>query len=391
MKTTLSFGLLVGILVLAGCRESPVTQPGPELETFLFGADLSYVNQILDFGGQYKVGGVVTDPYKIFKENGANLVRLRLWHTPAWTKEIYGEAGVQYYSDLPDVEKAIRLAKHQGLQVLLNFHYSDTWADPANQKIPAAWSNVRSISVLEDSVYRYTFKTLEYLRARLLLPEFVQIGNETNCGMLYTDAQAGFPACNGCDGQWVNLRTVINAGIRAIRDVAGGYNIKIMLHVADPKNVDWWFTNLVRGGDLAGFDIIGFSYYPLWHTTVTVSQLSSNIALFKSKFNKNVIMVETAYPWTIHGNDSYNNIFGGQPPLAGFPYTNHGQLAMMKALTREVIDGGGIGIVYWEPAWISSDMTDLWGTGSSWENNTFFDFNGELNPGIQFMTHGYQF
>ncbi len=166
---------------------------------------------------------------------------------------------------------------------------------------------------------------------------------------------------------------------------------EVILHVADPVNVDWWFTNVINAGEVNDFDIIGFSYYPLWHTGVPLLQVSNNIAAFKSKFGKDVMILETAYPWTTAGNDSYTNLFGGQTALAGYPYTNAGQLAIMKTLTQEVIDGGGIGLIYWEPAWISSNMKDLWGTGSSWENNTFFDFSGEVNSGIQFMTHTYKF
>lgn len=379
----------VGILGFAGCKEDPIASPDPD--PFWFGADLSFVNQVLDYGGEYKVEGTVTNPYKIFKDNGTNLVRLRLWHNPIWTKQVYGEEGTQLYNDLKDVEKAIGLAKQQGMQVLLDFHYSDTWADPANQRIPGAWINIKNINVLKDSVYNYTFKTLTYLKSKSLVPEFVQIGNETNCGMLYTDAPVGFPAGNGCDGQWSNLRTIIKSGIQAVRDATTGANLKIILHVADPKNVDWWFTNVVNGGEVTDFDIIGFSYYPIWHTTVPILQLSNSIVAIKNKFNKDVMMLETAYPWTTDGNDNYTNIFGGQASVGGFSYTNDGQLGMMKVLTQEVIDGGGIGIIYWEPAWISSQMKDLWGTGSAWENNTFFDFNGEVNSGIRFMNHKYNF
>ena len=101
------------------------------------------------------------------------------------------------------------------------------------------------------------------------------------------------------------------------------------------------------------------------------------------------MIVETAYPWTTGSNDSYNNVFGSQPALSGYPFTMQGQEDMMKALTQEVIDGGGIGIIYWEPAWISSQMKDLWGTGSSWENATFFDFNGNVIQGIGYMKYGY--
>jgi arabinogalactan endo-1,4-beta-galactosidase len=345
----------------------------------------------LDHGGNYTDQGVKTNPYKIFKDRGTNIVRLRLWHDPTWTKEVYGGSGTQLYNDIKDVEKSIELAKQFGLQVLLDFHYSDVWADPGTQKVPEAWKNIKSIEVLSDSVYKYTAKVLNYLNSKSLLPEYVQIGNETNCGMFFTEAEVGFPTCNGCNGQWSNLRSVINSGLRAVRDVSlhSGNDIKSILHVADPKNIDWWFTNVTNGGEVKNFDIIGFSYYPIWHNTVPVSQLSESVSAFKSKFNKDVMILETAYPWTTTGNDSYNNIFGGQTPISGFPFSNQGQLDMMKSITQELIDGGGIGIFYWEPAWISSNMKDLWGTGSSWENNTFFDYNGEINLGAQFMMHTY--
>ena len=384
--------VMLFVFTMAGCQSDTPAPPlgGNNPGTFYFGSDLSYVNQILDHDGVYKTQGSVTSPYKIFKDHGTDIVRLRLWHNPVWTKEVYGEQGVQLYNDLKDVERSIGLAKQNELEVLLDFHYSDVWADPGNQKIPAAWKDIQSIQVLSDSVYDYTFKTLSYLHSKSLLPEFVQVGNETNCGMLYTEAPVGFPACNGCNGQWSNLRSVIKSGIAAIRDVAtsSGKEIKIILHVADPKNVDWWFTNVINNGEVSNFDIIGFSYYPIWHNTVHVSQLSESVSAFKTKFGKDVMILETAYPWTTNGNDSYNNIFGGQP-ISGYPFTNQGQLDIMIAITQELVDGGGIGIFYWEPAWISSNMKDLWGTGSSWENNTFFDFNGEVNTGIQFMTHTY--
>ena len=381
--------LLIIVHTLGSCQnDSPDPgSGGGNFEEFYFGADLSYVNQVQDHGGSYSQLGVNKSPYKIFKDNGTKIVRLRLWHNPTWTKEVYGANGTQLYNDIKDVEKSIDLAKQNGLQVLLDFHYSDVWADPGTQKIPDAWKNIKSIEVLSDSVYNYTSKTLNYLNSKSLLPEFVQIGNETNCGMFFTDAAAGFPTCNGCNGQWTNLRAVLKSGLRAVRDVSihSAFEIKSILHVADPKNVDWWFTNVTNGGEIQDFDIIGFSYYPIWHTTVPVSQLSENVSAFKTKFNKDVMILETAYPWTTTGNDSYNNIFGSQTPVSGFPFSNQGQLDMMKAITQELIEVEEQEYFIGNRHGISSNMKDLWGTGSSWENNTFFDYNGELNVGIQFI------
>ena len=166
---------------------------------------------------------------------------------------------------------------------------------------------------------------------------------------------------------------------------------KILLHVADPKNVEWWFDNITTKGAVTDFDMIGFSYYPLWHTTVGLEQLSDKIAGFRSKYNRPVLILETAYPWTTGSNDSYNNHFGSQSAIAGYPYTKKGQSDIMIKMTQEVLDGGGQGIIYWEPAWITSRLNDGWGVGSSWDNVTLFDFNGNVLKGADYMCYPYKF
>jgi arabinogalactan endo-1,4-beta-galactosidase len=373
-------------------EDAPPIDPPVNEGDFYFGADLSYVNQILDKGGVYKVENVTQSPYKIFKDKGTDLVRLRLWHNPQWTREVYGDEGTQLYNDLKDVEKSISLAREQGMKVLLDFHYSDTWADPGHQDVPAAWTDITSIDVLADSVYNYTSKTLSYLSNRNLLPEFVQIGNEINCGMMITNAAGTFPELKVCENNWGNQGEIIKAGIRAVRDISISTTIKpkVLLHVADPKNVEWWFDNITGAAAVSDFDIIGFSYYPLWHTTIKIAQISDKVSLFKSRYNKDVMILETAYPWTSEANDSYNNAFGSEPAITGYPKTIEGQYDLLVKLTQEVKDGGGIGVVYWEPAWISSPAKDLWGTGSSWENCTFFDFDGNAIKSFDYMKFDYQ-
>jgi len=399
LKYSLFIILLLGsILSITQCKDNDKPSPDSDQEEpnipegFLFGADLSYVNQILDHGGTFKDDGVEKDPYVIFEDHGTNLVRLRLWHNPTWTKDVYGKDGTQLYNDLQDVEKSIKKSKEAGMAVLLDFHYSDSWADPETQKIPAAWADITDIEVLKDSVYNYTFSVLDYLDGKGLMPEMVQIGNETNCGMMFTEASPDFPKLNVCDDNWANMGAVINSAIKAVKDVSDNSTIKtkIVLHVADPKNVDWWFDNMTSTGGVADFDYIGFSYYPIWHTTVSVSSLSSSVSSFKSKFGKDIIILETAYPWTTEGDDSYNNIFGGDDPLSGYPYTEQGQYDLITRIAQEVIDGGGMGVVYWEPAWVSSNMKDMWGTGSSWENSTFFNFDGNTIMSMDWPEYVYK-
>lgn len=379
--------IVLAAVALTACQDDDGATAQTEQKLTYYGADLSYVNQIEEHGGVYKDDGEQQSPYVIFKNHGANLVRLRLWHNPTWTKEVYGADGTKMYSDLKDVEVSIRRAREQGMEVLLDFHYSDTWADPAAQDVPAAWANITAANVLEDSIYNYTFKTLRYLNGKGLMPELVQIGNETNCGLLFTDASEGFPTCNVCEGKWVETGAVINRAIDAVRDVAdeSAIKTKVILHIADPKNVKWFFDNLTTTGGVTDFDIVGFSYYPLWHTTVTPDKLSETIAGFKSAYNKDVMILETAYPWTMEAQDSYTNLFGSDPILPGYSYTRQGLGKLLRDMAQEVHDGGGLGMIYWEPAYISSNMRDTWGTGSSWENCALFDFSGNTIPAIHYM------
>ena len=385
--------LLIATLFFMACSCNKNDNPDPIQDpdiSFYFGADLSYVNQIEDKGGIYKKNNQPADPFTILKKHGINLVRVRLWHHPDWVYNIYGPSTV-LYSGYPDVEKTIQRAKAAGMKVLLDFHYSDTWADPGKQQVPDAWKNITSINILCDSVYNYTYKILDKLNAKNLLPEMVQIGNETNCGMMITGAQAGFPNLNVCDGNWVNFGKVVNAAINAVKQVDSetSKSTKIILHVADPKNLDWWMNDVINKGQVTRFDVMGFSYYHIWHNTIGFNELSDHIKNLKSKYNKDLMVLETAYPFTTANNDNYPNIYSGQAPVGGYDYSFDGQKQFLIALTQNMIDAGAIGLVYWEPAWITSNLTDLWNTGSSWENCAFFNYTGNLTSVVDYLNHPY--
>jgi len=389
-RGAIRMGMLV--LLLAACSDDDKDAQVVKEETapdFYFGADLSFSNQIIDHSGIYQDMGTAESPYKIFAAHGTNLVRLRLWHNPTWTNDGYGDTG-PLYSDLKDVAKSIGLAKEQGSEVLLDFHYSDTWADPGNQDVPAAWINIRDAAVLKDSVYNYTHRVLAYLESKDLMPEFVQIGNETNGGLLYTEAPAGFPVAS-VDHMDV-LGGVINSAIKAVRDVAGTSEVKtkVMLHVADPKNVDYWFTKVTGEGGVSDFDIVGFSFYPQWHTAVSTDQISDKVAAFKTKFNKDVMILETAYPWTTQWDDDYANSLGSVAAVEGYPYTQQGQYDFLVALAQELKDGGGIGVIYWAPDWITSQLHDGSNIGSSWENAALFDYTGNVILGADYAKYEYK-
>ena len=380
------------ILSLSSCKKSDNSNTNNPDETkvfykpsqFVMGADLSYVNQILDHGGDYKDSGNVADPYQIFQKYGANVIRLRLFYNPTWTKDVYGTSGTQMYNDYADVKKSIGKVKAAGMQACLDFHYSDTWADPSHQIKPAAWDTLTRILVLADSVYNYTFRTLSNLGNNGLMPEYVQIGNEINPGLL-------LPQGNRWNGNEANIIFLLNSGIRAVRDAGASNSIKpkIIIHIAQPENVVAWFNGLAAKG-LVDYDIIGISYYYIW-SNVNLTDVHTYISQVRTTYNKDVMIMETAYPWTTQDADSYPNTISISKLASGYPATLDGQYSYLLKLTKEIITGGGKGIFYWEPAWITSNLKDLWGTGSSWDCNTFFDFKGEVIQGINFMTYHYKF
>ncbi len=351
-------------------------------DKFSMGADLSYVNEIEDAGGVYRDSNQVKDPFLIFKNHGTNTVRVRLWNNPIWK---LGVANGRMYSDLKDVEKTIRRAKAAGMAVNLNFHYSDDWADPQKQETPAAWKKA-TMGELKDSVYRYTFDVLAYLNSKNLTPEMVQIGNENNNGILHP---LGKPVSNS----YKNFADLVNSGIRAVRDFSKTSAIKpqVIIHVAQLHDVGWWTKNVTTAG-LTDFDILGISHYAKWSKIATMSEIGSIIKNMKTTYGKKVMIVETAFPWTSQNADSYNNLFSGTDVSAtGYGVSKEEHFRYMKDLTQTVISAGGVGVQYWEPAWISSPMKDRWGKGSSWENNAYFDFTGNTISVIDWMSFEYQF
>ncbi len=355
-------------------------------QSFYLGADLSYVNEMEDCGVVYKENDVAKDPYAIFADNGADLVRLRLWHTPAWEDTL--NAGIRY-SSLADVRESIGRARAAGMAVLLDFHLSDRWADPDHQIVPAAWAGVvDNLPVLGDSVFNYVQATLQSLAADNLLPEMVQIGNETNRGILQSQAanDAGWAL------DWPRNAALFNRGIAAVRAVEQqtGASIKVALHVASPEEAGWLMEGFTTNGVL-DYDVIGMSYYWAWHMPTTIGRTGEIIEELRADYpGKQVMIFETGYIWTTDSNDSANNIISAvQPGYA--PASPANQLQWLVDLTQEVINSGGSGVIYWEPAWVSSPCYTPWGQGSHQEHAAFFDFDSNVLPdgGMGFYGHAY--
>ena len=339
------------------------------------GVDLSYVNEMEDCGAVYRYEGEAADPYAIFANKGANIVRLRFWHNPDWTE----------YGTLADVTRSIRRARRHDMAVLLDFHYSDDWADPGNQIIPAAWRSAKITGELAQLLHDYTYETLMTLYGRGLLPEYVQVGNEINTELLLTEEAPEHTPIN-----WERNATLLNAGISAVRRASedSGQAIGLMLHIAQPENVVPW-VNAASEAGILDFDIIGVSYYAKW-SKMPFNRVEEVIRLLRQRYGKDVIIVETAYPWTLRYNDQAHNILGTDSLIDGYPATQDGQRRMLIDLMRAVLKGGGLGVVYWEPAWVSTRCRTRWGQGSHWENAALFDFYpGGLHQGADFLGYDY--
>jgi len=341
----------------------------PSKNDFYYGADLSYVNEMEDCGAIYTdMDNNIKDPFKIFYEAGANLIRIRLWHNPKWTN----------YSNYEDVKKSIRRAKSDQMKVLLDFHYSDTWADPSKQEIPSDWLNyINDTETLGDLLYNYTFDTLNNLANSNLLPDIVQIGNEINPMILQHD-ELKWPI------DWVRNSSLINKGIKAVRDISSktSVNVEVMLHIAQPENGLWWFKEADSAG-ISDYDWIGLSYYPIW-SEYTLSNISSPLKTLIDNYNKRLMIVETAYPFTLQNADNTNNILNEDSLISGYPASQQGQLNYLNELKKKIEEAGGEGLIYWEPAWVSTNCKTLWGQGSHWDNATLFDHNNKSTLGMQF-------
>ncbi|MBI1938349.1 MAG: glycosyl hydrolase 53 family protein [Ignavibacteriales bacterium] len=336
-------------------------------EPFISGVDISFTPQIESLGGKYLSGGVQKDPLDIFKENGVNYVRLRIWHTPA-----------NGWCGLNETLKFAQRIKSRGLKFLLDFHYSDTWADPQHQNKPAAWANL-PFENLKDSVYAYTKNIIAALKNQNTLPGMVQIGNEVTGGMLWHDGK--LYGAGDENTQWKKFAQLINEGIRGVREAADTSQIKIMIHIdrgGDNGGAIYFYDKLKTQNVL--FDVIGLSFYPWWHGTLT--QLKNNLNSLAVRYQKEIVVVETAYPWTLqYKNDGVNNIVGLNSQLhQGYPASVDGQknfLNDLKSIIKQTSGGKGTGFFYWEPAYISVS-----GLGSSWENLTVFNFNNEVLQSI---------
>jgi len=369
------------------------------------GVDISMLETVEDAGGTFQLNGTSQDLLPLLKSQGVNLVRLRLWVDPKSTSnEVYGGGD----SDLARVIRLAKRAKAQNMAFMLDLHYSDFWTDPGKQFKPKAWAAL-STDELVAQVQSYTQDVIGQLITAGVAPDYVQIGNELNSGMLWPTGKNW--AANGeTVGGFDVLARLLSAGVTGLRaaETAGGVTTpaKTILHLAEGGNNSkfrWWFDEITKRK--VSFDIIGISYYPYWHGTLAA--LQSNMNDMVSRYSKPVMVVETAYAFTLENGDSLGNNFGqaSDATNGGYPATAAGQRSFLKDLKAKIAavpNGQGLGFVYWEPDWLPvNDAT--WATdagisylnttgnvGNAWENQALFDFSGDALPALAEFAAGDQ-
>lgn len=339
--------------------------PGQAALTIL-GADVSSLKKSEDLGGIYKdANGTPTDALQILQDHGVNYARLRVWLDPA----------DGYHNKAEVLEMAERLKK-ANIKLLVDFHYSDVWADPGKQIKPAAWTDY-DFEQLKKAVYDHTFDVCNSLVAQDTPPDMVQVGNEINAGMLWPD---------GKYDQMDNLAALLKEGYRAVKDCSN--STLVMLHIAeggDNELARWWFDNIRRRE--VPFDVIGISYYPYWHGSL--GELQYNLNDISARYDKDVIVVETSYAFTDQDRDGFPNIVDQKLAVAHYPLTPEGQREMLgniMSIVRAVDNGRGLGVFYWDATW-TAVKGNGWDNanstaGNAWENQALFDFDGIVLPAM---------
>ena len=317
---------------------------------FILGMDASCVPALEAGGVRYHDhDGVEKDVYEILSENGINYIRVRVWNDP------FDAAGNGYGGGNCDIDNAIAVGKRAtaaGMKLLVNFHYSDFWADPGKQMVPKAWMEM-DIEAKSDALYRYTKECLTKLVKAGVDVGMVQIGNETNGAM-----------CG--ESKWENITMLMSSGAGAVREVCPGALVAV--HFTNPEKK----TNFAHYGQMldqygVDYDVFASSYYPYWHGTMdNLANMLSDIAV---TYNKKVMVAETSYAYTTSDTDFYGNTIGQGSAVDGYPITVQGQADLVRDVIDTVVNKthNGIGVFYWEGTWIAAGGKSYEANRTLWE------------------------
>lgn len=362
------------------------------MSKFIKGMDLSTLLEMERCGAKYYDHGQEMDILDIMKKYDVDTIRLRLWNDPK------SESGEPYGAGNNDLAETIAIGKRvtdAGLGVLLNFHYSDFWADPGKQIKPKAWASY-GVEELEKAVYDFTKDSLQKVLDAGVNVTMIQVGNELSNGLLWPEGQLP---------NYDNVAKFVSAGIRACREVKA--DIPLMIHLDNGGNNalyrDWFDHYMERGED---FDYIGLSYYPFWHGTLHM--LEDNMNDIAVRYGKELIVAEVSMGHTMEDYKNYEKLtdserkgYATKPELAAkveYPMTVQGQADFTEDFlirVANVADNKGAGFFWWEPAWIPVPgsgwatpaslkyMNDPGPCGNEWANQALFDYEGNALPVLE--------
>ncbi|HEX8005070.1 MAG TPA: glycosyl hydrolase 53 family protein [Trebonia sp.] len=341
-----------------------------------FGADVSFTPQELAAGATFSYDGRRGTPVTIMREAGGNYVRMRLWVDPP-----------PGYSDLATDLALARQVRAAGMKIYLDIMYSDFWADPQHQNIPASWQG-QDLDQLTATVRSYTQQVISAFARQGTPVAMVSIGNEIRNGILWPTGEINCTACGG----WGNFTQLLKAGVAgAEAGNPAGHRLLVMMHYDQGGSYSLssaFYSQLESYG--VPFDVIGLSYYPFFHGAI--SAMRANVDGLATEFGKPIVIAETQYPWTLaNGNsplgDSTGDFVWQTSQLSpGYPATPGGQLSFVTdelSILAQVPDGLGTGLFYWAPDWIPGVPWEPGaGIGSPNVNLTLFDFEGHALPSI---------
>lgn len=361
---------------------------------FVKGMDLSTLLELERCGAKYYDNGEERDLLAIMKSYDVDTIRIRLWNDP------WSETGESYGAGENGLKTSLEIAKRvtaAGFGVLLNFHYSDFWADPGKQIKPKAWADY-GVKELEQAVYDYTLESMQTFLDAGVNITMVQVGNELSNGLLWPEGKVP---------NYDNIATFVNAGIRAVRKADAA--IPVMIHLDNGGNnalYREWFDNFTKRGE--DFEIIGLSYYPFWHGSLQM--LNDNMNDIAERYGKDLVIAEVSMGYTMEDYKNYEKLsdeerkgYATRPALVEkieYPMTKQGQYDFMEDFLNRIshIKGGkGKGFFYWEPAWIPVPgsgwatpaslkyMNDPGPCGNEWANQALFDYDGNALPTLSLI------
>ncbi|MDY3888127.1 MAG: glycosyl hydrolase 53 family protein [Agathobacter sp.] len=362
------------------------------MRKFVKGMDLSTLLELERCGARYYDKGQERDILSIMKDYDVDTIRLRLWNDPK------SESGEWYGAGNNDLSETIAIGKkvtEAGFGVLLNFHYSDFWADPGKQIKPKAWKDF-GMEELEKAVYDFTKESLEKILDEGVNVTMIQVGNELSNGLLWPEGRVP---------NYDNIYRLVSAGLKACREIDS--KIPLMIHLDNGGNnalYREWFDNFTqRGGD---FDYIGLSYYPFWHGSLDM--LEYNMNDIAERYGKDLIVAEVSMGFTMESYQQYEKLsdeerkgYATKPSLVekiDYPMTIQGQKDFTEDFLNRVgkVTGNhGKGFFWWEPAWIPVPgsgwatpaslkyMNDPGPCGNEWANQALFDYDGNVLPALE--------